>query len=334
MIVEPECLDAMKSIVIVMLLGLLAVLLLGLLGPRPVLRKVPHQIPEIPGDVDAYLASRESSTSEAIRPGLQAEVIWAYPDKRRTRRSLVYLHGFSSSRGELSPVLETLASEWQANVFFTRFRGHGSESGNLLKGLNLDDWMHDALEARAIGEQIGEEVLLVGTSHGALLASWVATVDGFRSELAGLVLISPNFAPADPRTRLLILPWARQVLPWVFGKKRDWDPQNSGHEYYWNTVYPSDALFPMMAQVNFITPRTPDQLDVPVLVLYSPNDVTVDPMAIEAAYARFPSKSKRLIQMPPVGDRNQHILAGDILSPESSETVIMEIQNFVEMLPK
>jgi esterase/lipase len=324
--------EVMKRMVGWLLLAGLGMAVLWMLGPRAVVRQEPHQIPVIPADVDAYLNLRESSTREPLRPGLQAEVRWAYPDQRRTARSLVYLHGFSSSRGELSPVMERLAAEWKANLFFARFRGHGSASGDLLKGLGIDDWMHDALEARAIGETIGEDVILVGTSHGALLSSWVASVAGFRTPVKAVVLISPNFAPADARTRLLTLPWGRQILPWVFGRYRDWDPQNSGHAYYWNTIYPSDALFPMMAQVKFLTPRAPDRLDVPALVLYSKGDTTVDPTAIESAFARFPSQVKEIVEIAPVGDRSQHILAGDVLSPESNDKVFSEILQFVQHL--
>lgn len=322
----------MKCFLVLTVCFLLILLVVWVMGPRSTVRRAPLEIPVIPDDVDAYLQARESAAREPIKNGLQAEVIWAFPDKRKTKRALVYLHGFSSSRGELSPVLERLANQWGSNVFFTRLKGHGGETGSMLKGLALDDWMRDALEARAIGEAIGEQTVLVGTSHGGLLSSWVATVEGFRSKPSAVILVSPNFAPADPRTRLLVLPWARQVLPLVFGRQRDWDPQNSGHEYFWNTVYPSDALFPMMAQVNFITPRSPDALDVPVLVLYSQMDSTVDPVAIEQAFTRFPGQEKRIVEIKHVGDQNQHILAGDILSPESTESVIAEMQGFIESL--
>ena len=229
----------------------------------------------------------------------------------------------------MSPVFETLASQLGANIFFTRFKGHGSESGEMLKDAGIDDWMRDSLEARAIGEKIGSNLILAGTSQGALLASWVATVPGFHSTPEAVILVSPNFAPFDKRTQLLTKPWARQVLPWIFGRHRDWDPQNSGHEYYWNTVYPTDALFPMMAQVNYITPRVPHLLEAPTLVLFSKNDLTVDPGLIVEVFDQLPAKLKKRVEIHHVGDTQQHILGGDILSPGTTEDVIAEIRNFL-----
>jgi len=312
--------------------ALLLILVLWLFGPRYIIRKTPETIPVIPDDIDDYLQKREKSAAEPIRDGLQASVIWAWPDKRKTEYSLVYLHGFSASRGELSPVFETVARNLGANIFFTRFQGHGSASGEMLKKVGPLDWMNDALEARAIGERIGEKTILIGTSHGGLLANWLATVPGFQNQPAAVILISPNYCPYDKRTKMLTKPWAKQILPLIFGKYRDWDPQNSGHEYYWNTVYPTHAVFPMMAQVSYITPRSPQLLTAPVLVFYSKNDLTVDAGLIETVYAQYPSTNKKLVEIRNSGDKQQHILAGDILSPDTTEEVIQEVESFVQQL--
>lgn len=319
----------MKWIIIVLVCLLIMTLLLWVSGPRWVILEAPSDIPEIPDDVDGYLKQRESDTSMPIKEGVEASVIWAYPDKRKTEYSIIYLHGFSSSRMELNPVIENLARSMEANVFFTRLTGHGSESGELLKKVNITDWMEDALEARAIGEKIGNQVIITGTSHGGLLASWVATVPEFNNDPAALILVSPNFAPFDKRTKLLDKPWAKQVLPLLFGSHRDWDPQNSGHEHYWNTIYPVHALFPMMAQVNYITPRAPERITQPTLILYSREDTTIDPTVLEQSFHRIASHSKKLIEVENVGDGLKHILAGDILSPETNDTVLSAMQTFL-----
>ncbi len=319
----------MKLLLFMAACVLLMMLLLWVLGPRVTVKKAPTSKAMIPEDVEEYLRERESKTSQPIKNGLEAEVIWADPDHQKTKYSIVYLHGFSSSRGEMSPVFERVADSLGTNIFFTRFKGHGGESGEMLNEVSPEDWMLDAIEARTIGEKIGEKVIIAGTSHGALLASWVSTLEGFSDSPEAVILISPNFAPYDNRTRLLTKPWARQILPLLFGSHRDWDPQNSGHEYYWNTVYPSHALFPMMAQVDFITPSLHEKTQPPLLVLYSKKDLTVKADKIETVFAQIPSESKKLIEIHHIADKQQHILAGDILSAGTTEDVISEIQDFL-----
>ena len=319
----------MKLLFAIAVFVLLLALLVWNLGPRAIIKAAPSKIPQIPDDLDTYLANRESKTSMPLKEGVEATIIWAHPDKRKTERSIVYLHGFSSSRREMSPVFETIAQHLGANIFLTRFQGHGSKNGEMLKEVGIDDWMFDSLEARAIGEKIGEKVIIAGTSHGGLLATWVSTASGFTSEPEAVILVSPNFAPYDKRSVMLNKPWAKQILPIFFGRHREWDPQNSGHEHYWNTIYPVEALFPMMAQVNYITASAPQRLNFPTLVLYSPEDITVDPNRITSCFKRFPTDTKQLIVVENVRDSMQHILAGDVLSPETNEPVISDIEHFL-----
>ena len=54
-------------------------------------------------EVDAYLTARESAYPD-IRPGLAKEVVWANPASRqKTPLAIVYIHGFSASKGEVRP---------------------------------------------------------------------------------------------------------------------------------------------------------------------------------------------------------------------------------------
>lgn len=318
----------MKNLMLPIAIPILVFFVLWLIGPRFIISKAPTHILELPDDIDGYLADSEATIS-GLKEGIQKEITWAHEDKRQTEYSIIYLHGFSSSRKELSPVMENIAGELGANLFFTRFKGHGSQTGELMATANRNDWMEDALEARVIGHRIGKKLIIAGTSHGGLLAAWVAT-QKLDIKPVALILISPNFAPKDKRTQLLTMPWGKQVLPFFFGSHRVWEPQNSGHDYYWNTQYPSQALFPMMAQVNYITPRTPHEVDIPTLVFYSTQDTTVESQTIETAFQQFPTEQKTLIPIENSSDRNNHILAGDILSPQTNFDLVAEILKFIQ----
>ena len=319
----------MKTTIILLGAALLILAVLWIFGPRAVITNPPSELPEITTSVDDYLANQESQV-EGLKEGVQKGVIWAHPDEKKTEYAVIYLHGFSSSRKEISPVTEDFAKEIDANVFFQRFSGSGGKSGEAMGDVELTDWMEDALEAVAIGKMIGEKLIIVGTSHGGLLSMWLASLDAV--EPHALILVSPNMGPQDARTKLLALPWAQTWMPLLTSSHRSWEAQNSGHEFYWNTRYPSKAVFPLMAQVNYIAPRAPQAIKCPTLVFYSTKDQTVRPELIEKAFADFPSTNKKLVLIENSGDAKHHVLAGDILSPQTTQVLIDEILNFFESI--
>jgi len=71
----------------------------------------------------------------------------------------------------------------------------------------------------------------MGVSNGATIATWLAT-QPIAVDAAALVLISPNFGPADARSRLLLLPWGGHLAELLIGAERHWEPQNALHGRY------------------------------------------------------------------------------------------------------
>lgn len=99
----------------------------------------------------------------------------------------VYLHGLGSVRdGEKSRSLLSYAAARGRGFTRFDFRGHGESSGHL-SDLLLSDVIADGI---AVLEEAGRSVL-VGSSLGGLVASWVADA---RPELVqALVLLAPAF---------------------------------------------------------------------------------------------------------------------------------------------
>jgi hypothetical protein len=128
-------------------------------------------------------------------------------------------------------------------------------------------------------------------------------------------------------------PLGESLIPWMMGSHRQWEAQNSGHAYYWNTRYPLAALLPMAAQVAAITPLVSSELETPTLIFWHPDDGTVDAPLIRSVFDRIPAKSKQLITVDETGDDRHHVLAGDILSPDTNAVVIDGIMDFVMGLP-
>ncbi|QXD15917.1 alpha/beta fold hydrolase [Rhodocaloribacter litoris] len=308
--------------------GLVAVLgLLWMLGPRPAVEE-PAGLPVLPGDLDAYLAAAEARFDD-LRPGVEKTIVWADPATRsRTPVAVVYLHGFSATREETRPLCDTLAARLGANLFYTRLTGHG-RTGEALAAATASDWLHDALEALAVGRRLGERVMLVGTSTGGTLATWLAA--RYPEALAAVILISPNFGPKDPRTEIFLWPWGDALARAVAGDEHAWEPANEAQARFWTTRYPIEALRPMMAVVAHVNDLDLEAITTPVLVIYSPNDQVVEPAHIEAQYARFGGRKHR-IAIERAGGSN-HVLAGDILAPEMTLPLADSILAFLGAVP-
>ena len=299
---------------------------LVLLGPRVGVDETVQSV-GVPADVDGWLASAEARIA-GIRPGDQKEIVWADSVGVRTTVALVYLHGFSADRHELDPVPRMLAESLGANLFYTRFTGHGRD-GPAMGQASAQDWFQDMAEAVAVGRRLGERVILLGTSTGGTLATWAAGQPELKDDIAALLLVSPNFHPKDRTSRLLLWPWGGQLARSLVGPERCFEPLNAAQERHWTTCYPTDALLPLMGLVERVRTMDLDEVTAPALVLYSPDDQVVDPGATVARYGRMNSLPRRLQPFLGSTDPSQHLLAGDIMSPETNEALVTTLLAFL-----
>ncbi len=281
----------------------------------------------IDGDVDTWIAAREDEAA-AIMPGAEKRVRW-YDDQpaSRTPYAVVYLHGFSATRQELAPVGELVADALGANLFETRLAGHGLLE-NPMADVRAEDWLDDAAEALSVGAAIGERIVLMGTSTGGTLALAMVEHASF-DKVAGLVLISPNFAPRDSSAEILTWPGGPQLATLMVGETRSWTPANEQQERYWSTTYPMAATVEMMRLVHLVRDKLPLKIRQPLLTLYSPNDQVIDVAWIASALAQIDSPRAETVEIERSGDPSNHVLAGDILAPENNRIVAEHIVRFL-----
>lgn len=319
----------MRRRLLLLLAAVLAVLTAGfLLGPRPAVDTTlhPQEMPAEPEALAGWVAEREARLPDII-PRTEKVVVWADPTRHeRTSLAVVYLHGFSATRQEIAPVPEMVARNLQANLFCTRLTGHG-RPGDAMGEASVNAWLNDAHEALEIGRRLGEQVVLIGTSTGGTLATWMAATAP--DDLATLVLVSPNFRPRDPAAGILLLPWGELLARAVVGEYRSWEPHNEAQGRYWSTRYPSAALVPMMALVDLVEEVDLGRIQTPSLVFYSKEDQVIDPERVEAAFGRIGAGRKVLVPVEGDGDPSHHVLAGEILSPDTVGTVVQRILGFV-----
>jgi esterase/lipase len=316
------------------LFGILLVIFL--LGPRVTIDKTikNRQVPRDPNKLEAYLTQSESRFKD-IRPNTEKKIIWADPTKKQqTPLSIVYVHGFSATRQETAPLSDRLAKSLGANLYYTRLAGHGRTGAALAKRASVNRWINDMVEAYQIGTAIGKKVIVIAGSTGATLATWLATE--FDSQhVLGYVFISPNFAPRKKTARILLLPWGEAIATAIVGPYRGWKPQSKLNAKYWTYRYPTKALLPMMGLIKMTDAINMRDFRTPLLIIYSPKDKIISAKRIEEVFPTIGAKTKKLLPFNESQDRGHHVLAGDAISPKSTDAVLQHIQHFVTpLLPK
>jgi len=285
---------------------------------------------DLPVDLDVYLYQQESLFDD-ITPNAEKKIFWADNiAKDSTKVSIVYIHGFSASRQEMSPLLENLAEEMAANIYFTRLTGH-ARNNDAMSEVTLNSMLNDTVEALEIGRRIGEQIILVGNSTGATLISWLSSTQ-VTDKVAAMILLSPNYGLKDPKSALLKLPWARYFLPVFEGPNYRFTPDNDIQKKYWTYEYPIKALFPMMALVSLTDNTELEKVKIPMLMMYSEEDAVIDVTKIKSVYQRFGSFEKHLVVVKGAEGRQSHVLAGDALSPGTTDFVRHEIVKFINKL--
>lgn len=280
-------------------------------------------------DLDSLLQEREAAFGD-ITPGAEKTILWARTDQAQTEFSVVYLHGFSATRQETAPLAEWVAMELGANLYYPRLTGHG-RGGEALAQATVNDWLNDTVEALEIGQRIGEKVIIMGTSTGGTLAAWLAG-SPYAARVHAYILISPNFGPKDSKANMLTWPFAQIWVPWIVGPTRTWEPYSDLNARYWTWSYPIEALFPMMGLVELAREVDPAKMDTPILIINSPTDTVVDADRTTAFYTGLNVDPRQHIEVLESGDPDNHVLAGDILSPETTGTVAEHIVTFLERL--
>lgn len=313
---------------IIRIIGI-AVVLIGILfalGPRVEIDTTIHPL-QLAADLDTYLAESEVQFTD-LKAQTGKTIVWTNPEiKDETPVSFVYLHGFSATRQDYAPMSDLIAEQLGGNLYYARLTGHG-RSDDAMGEATVNAWINDTAEAVAIGEAIGEEVVLMANSTGATLVAWMAANGHLSEDVRALILMSPNFGPANAASEFLLWPWGKQIAELVEGRYRSWRPLNDRHAQFWTYRYPSAALLPMMGTVKIARESNLASVKQPLLMLYSKQDIIVNQEEIQESFAAFGSEPKELLTVT-TEHKWGHVLAGDILSPGTTEPLAQTIVEFL-----
>lgn len=326
---KPKKRSKLKMFFYVALLLIIGLAALYLFGPRePVDTTLRFQPSQLSDDLDAYLAESEASDADVL-PYTAKEIVWAYPNsKAKTPIALVYIHGFSATKGETRPMPDIAAKALGANLFYTRLKGHGAGSEAMAKP-TVQDWIDDTAEAIEIGTRLGEKVVVMGVSTGAPLAAFAALHPQLKDKVDGYILISPNFKILNAASTLLTLPYARNWVPLIAGAERSFETSNDLHAKFWTSTYPMTAVLPMAEMVRQSRSLPFENIDEPALFIYSEADTVVDNTVSKKIMDRWGGDTQ-LHLVENADDKSNHVIAGDALSPNKTDEVAKAVTDWLK----
>lgn len=274
-------------------------------------------------DVQQALSRKAESLTD-VKPGNEPQLFWATEAGRKSEFSLLYLHGFSAGPQEVQPLISNLTQSLKANSYRPLLPGHGRIQDKMER-LKADQLFQEAVESYHIARSLGDKVIVIGTSTGAALALWLVD-QGYQVD--GLILLSPNLGIKDPRGFLAAGPLGYWILRLVVGSHYQWKPKYENQSQFWTTDYDVNGIRVMTDIVNESTQLNFSKMDVPTLTMWTAQDTVVDIEKSLALLRPMPSIKNRMVEVK----SKDHVLAGDITSPETNEFVLKECLQFIKSL--
>lgn len=283
--------------------------------------------------IDDPVAEAERIRARSVQEGVWPTAVerLVLRDPTGTPWSFVFLHGFGATRAGGEAVMDALAEDLAANLWYPLLPGHGRDPAAHAEA-PAEAYLQTAAHALAMGRALGERVCLVGSSTGGLLATWLAAT--WPELVDALVLVSPLFAFADPSARILQIPYGLETVEAARGPVRDArfgeDPEErrvDGYQDRWLTEQRYQALAHLERLRGWIAQdATYREVQCPVLLLYAPEDDVVDLAAMHHAFgAMGPNRLSRFV---PIED-GHHVLMSAWVRTDK-EAVRTALDRFLE----
>jgi pimeloyl-ACP methyl ester carboxylesterase len=247
---------------------------LSLSSCKPIPEYVPGANPKDSTFEEFYTRKLARSKELNVRPGNEEKWIQKSPGK--TPLAILYIHGFSASRAEGEEVVDQLADLVNANTYYLRLPGHGTNAEDHRDRV-YSDYLEEGREALMMTKLLGEKVVVIGTSMGGLISTYLAAK--YPEDVSGLILASPFYDFEDKTSRILNFYGGIGLTHLLFGKIRDtsyntWKPELqklSTPEYdgYWTTKQYYEAILPLNDLRRAVSNEsTYEQVKCPTLLMY------------------------------------------------------------------
>lgn len=315
----------------------LPLVLLGVLflGPKAEYELVDGKInpmTDLPlSQVEHYIYDQEAKI-ENIKPNNESRIIWA-DSVRKTEYAVVYLHGFSASIWEGDGIHQQFSKRYGANLYLARQQDHGIGDRNTFKKLTPKNYLESAKEAVAIGQLLGEKVILMSCSTGGTHSLYLTANNP--EMVHAQILYSPNIAIASPAAQLVTMPWGEYLADAMIGEHVKSGAYGKPEmENFATTEYHTKGIIALenLLEQTMIT-ETFQKIESPYFLGYFyKNEEVQDPVVSVAAMlemhqqTRTPADKKRNV---PFANVNNHVLCS-LRQSEDIEAVRKETYKFAE----
>jgi len=303
------------------------------LGPRPERVNLYPDLPVVPTDL--ALLEKDVIESENLiadlKPDNEARIIWADSLKRKTPYSIVYIHGFGASWAEGDPVHKNIAKKYGANLYLSRLHDAGLSNPNAFDDLTPQNFVDGAKRALAIGKQLGDSVIVIGTSAGGLLSVYLAA---HNPEIKALVLYSPCIKTYKNKLAIATGPWGPKIMKWVIGEHDILNDETPGRKDYWLNSQNTNGYLTLQKTIDAIArPEIYSRIKMPVFMGYyfkneEEQDKTVSVEAMRQMMGQLGTPQSQKVEKA-FPESGHHVIASRITSKDW-QSVQKETEIFLE----
>ncbi len=288
----------------------------------------------LPESFNEFYAQRlTQSAALHTRPGNEERLVRYASGK--TPVAILYIHGYGASRAEGEYVLDKIASRLKANTYYLRLPGHGTNKDDH-KNATPKDHLDTVITALRMMDKLGEKTIVVGTSMGGLLATYLAA--NYPEKMAGVVLVSPFYNFPGAITRLVNhYPVFRifVALNPIRVSSHPVPPEEDNWTKYWYREQYFIAGKQLISLARMIArDEVFEKVSVPVLLLYNYKDETHQDDTASVPHMKYafehfgkPNTPHPLNRAVPIAD-GSHVLMSKY-SKTDEKIVIAETLDFI-----
>lgn len=223
---------------------------------------------KLPESFEAFYSQKlEASKKLKARPGNEERLVRFAPGK--TPLAILYIHGFGASRADGEFVVDKIAKQFRANTYYLRLPGQGTNMEDQAKATR-DDYLREAVTALMMMEKLGDNVIVIGTSMGGLLATYLAAE--YPDKMKAVILASPFYNFASTAGRMLHCGLFFKLMTKIMPVRVDTSPvppeKDNWTLYWYKEEYLSAFRSVLDLTESYAREEVYTKVSVPVLMLY------------------------------------------------------------------
>jgi len=254
--------------------------------------------------------------------------------KGKTPVAILYIHGFGASRAEGEYVIDRVAAKFKANTYYLRLPGHGTNIEDQ-RDTHFENYLKTAEDTLLMMDKLGDKVIVVGTSMGGLLTSYLASK--YPDKITAIILASPFYEFNDKSGNIYAFNWGKHLVDAAYGdlrKNKNQDLNDPAFKYWYRNQYYSSVQNISDLKRTIANSDVYEKVSVPVLLFYyyksaEDQDTSADVAKMLEVYEQFgkasqPNPLNKKIQIT----EGAHVLLSEFVKSDK-DTIIKETEEFI-----